>query len=295
MKNINDKRLFGQDLLDKVEALENFSKRDIAIACGYSKPNVDGKEIVDFAGFYEALLTANETRITSTNNPVENTNERTIHISKNGEAIVHLPLTTPKEQHYWLNIEREKWDDYYPGIPLVISLTSEKLSENSGEMRNNQKIVLSQDGILLIKSTFFLRGNRYCLEFDEDIETEIDNLTFRLEPEPWNGLEASFKENLRLLTLPDESIRDLLTLCHDEQEDLFDPDQYNTFEENLASSLKQALSGVDTEEANSHFATYGLSNREGKILALENWNRQLLLKKAPEVKKVLNQAFGHID
>ena len=74
MKNINDKRLFGQDLLDKVEGLENFSKRDIAIACGYSKPNVDGKEIVDFAGFYEALLTANETKITSTNNPVESTN-----------------------------------------------------------------------------------------------------------------------------------------------------------------------------------------------------------------------------
>ena len=50
------KRLKGEDLQKKVNELGNTNKSDLAIACGYVDVYEDGKEVINFEEFYEALL-----------------------------------------------------------------------------------------------------------------------------------------------------------------------------------------------------------------------------------------------
>lgn len=52
----------GKELLTKIKELGQIDKTDIAIACGYSKTNSNGKRIVDFTAFYNALLDAKNAR-----------------------------------------------------------------------------------------------------------------------------------------------------------------------------------------------------------------------------------------
>ena len=158
----------------------------MAIACGYSETNSNGEEIVDLAGFFEALLSANENemRPMASNNPAESADERTIHIVKDGETIVRLPFSLKKSQHYRLKVDSEKWDDYYPGSPIVFSLTGIESHEEIKEESTPEITAFNPDGSLPITSSLFLRSNRYGLEIEEEEEIDIGNFTFRLEPEP---------------------------------------------------------------------------------------------------------------
>lgn len=50
--------LTGKSLLQKVKDLAHLSKRETAIACGYTATTKDGKERVKLSEFYDALLEA---------------------------------------------------------------------------------------------------------------------------------------------------------------------------------------------------------------------------------------------
>ena len=49
-------RLKGEALRNKMNELGNTDKSDLAIACGYVDVYEDGKEVINFEEFYEALL-----------------------------------------------------------------------------------------------------------------------------------------------------------------------------------------------------------------------------------------------
>ena len=53
--------LVGQELIDKVQELGDVEKSNLARACGYISISQDGKEILNFNAFYEALVEANDT------------------------------------------------------------------------------------------------------------------------------------------------------------------------------------------------------------------------------------------
>ena len=50
--------LTGAELLTRVKELGDFSKTDLATACGYVSQKEDGSNRVNFTAFYEALLNA---------------------------------------------------------------------------------------------------------------------------------------------------------------------------------------------------------------------------------------------
>ena len=58
---------------------------------------------------------------------------------------------------------------------------------------------------------------------------------------PWNGIDASITENLRLLIIPEHSVQDLLVLCNEHQEDLFDIDNFGSFEEEKLITLNDVI------------------------------------------------------
>ena len=273
-------KLTGNKLLNKASEFRDFPKNEAAKACGYYKILVNGKEIIDYAGFYEALVEAKGLDTPAANHTNEEADEGTINIVKNGEAQVKLPYGCKnlKTKNIAL-IEQHEWDNYCPGHPLQISLVSK--NQNEPSYVENQTIKFNSDGFLVLQSQYFRRGERYCLEPEEDF-------TFQLEPMPWNGIDASITENLRLLIIPEHSVQDLLMLCHEDQEDLFDIDNFESFEEHLTFALENAILNLNTKEAVDLFSIFGWTIDDAKALVEKNWKQQEYLEGKKNLQKVIN-------
>jgi len=56
--DISEVPLEGQQLLERIKALEGFEKSELARACGYEKKLEDGTEKIQFSAFFEALMNA---------------------------------------------------------------------------------------------------------------------------------------------------------------------------------------------------------------------------------------------
>lgn len=274
-------KLVGSELLNKLSELKNLPKNEIVKACGYYKKQAGEKEIIDFAEFYEAILEAKGIDTPEDSRTNERINEGTINIAKSGEALVKLPYGCKnlKPKNIAL-IEQHEWDNYGPGHPLQISLVSK--SQNEPSYVKNQTIKFNSDGFLVLQSQYFLRGERYCLEPEEDF-------TFQLEPMPWNGIDASITENLRLLIIPEHSVQDLLMLCNEHQEDLFDMDNFGSFEEHLTFALENAILNLNTKEAVDLFSLFGWTIDDAKALVEKNWKQQELLKDKTKLQVIIDQ------
>ena len=279
-------KLTGIELLNKVSELGEAPKKEIAKCCGYYKKTANGNESIDFAGFYEAILVASGLTAAEDNLSCDGPDETLIDILKDGVALLKLPFDSKliHEKNAAL-IEQQEWDPFYPGHPMQVSIVNRSPGESA--FIEDQEIEFDPNGSIVLRSKSFIRGDRYCLE----VESEED-LTFQLEPMPWNGIDASYTENLRLLILPRHSVCDLLMLCHEDQEDLYDIDNFESFEANLGYALEKAISGLHTKEASEFLSLFGYAKEDIRTLIEKNWQEQELLRDKEKIRTTIDEFLG---
>lgn len=280
--------LKGQDLIDKLEELKGLEKSALLRECGYATVK-DGREILNFSAFYEAVLEAKGVNIEKNDEEDLDADAFYSYVIVDGFIEIQLPDDLPRSPIGKYGVFIDEWDPYYPGCPLRVFTLDEdcRIPKDSGldpDYANSFDSIASSDGdALSIEGDWLVRGQRYVVEAD------VDEWYFALEPMPWNGLRSSTEEYLRLLILPKQSVGDLLSLCHPEQESLFDANVFESFEAALADSLGRALASKDSEATRAFLAKFNHGDADIDKLVKSNWLSHDTIRSLPLLNNVLEQ------
>lgn len=277
--------LTGKELLQTIEELKDIPKADLVRKCGYAVYRNNGDEILNFTGFYEAVLEARGIAIDNQSDcPIPTPSN--VDVIEDGKITVMIPAELQRSPAGKYGIQLEEWDAYYPGSPIRVLSLGKDLKfalDHDYDPGEFDFIANSTDDFILIEADWLQRGDRYTIE----VESGFDSWSFRLEPMPWNGLEESSEEDLRLLVLPTSSVQNLLSLCHPNQESLFDLERFESFEAHLAFSMSQGINRRATQEAANFFALFGYSPSDIPQLIKDNWLSQVETEDLPLIKIAL--------
>jgi hypothetical protein len=281
--------LKGNELLQKVLQYGDLGKSDLARECGYASSDENGREIIDLTAFHQAVLEAKGIDIGHNNQDTSECGEVECNVLVDGCAKISFPKGIHRSPIGKYGIFIDEWDSYYPGCPFRVFTLDEELripkdSDCDPEYSDSFHSIASSVGdILVMQGDWLKSGERYIVEAQED------EWQFALEPMPWNGLKDSDKECLRLLVLPKSSVGDLLSLCHPEQESLFNQDQFETFEAALADSLRRALALKGSESARAFLAKFNLGESNVEESVARNWLHHDKISELPLLSKVLEE------
>lgn len=279
--------LKGDNLLNKVRLAGDLSKSDLVRECGYASSDKNGREILNFSAFYEAVVEAKGAGVEHSDQDGIECDEIECDVLIDGCIRVPLPKEICRSPIGKYGIYIDEWDPYYPGCPLrVVTLDKDLRIPNDSDSDFESSdcfhsIAISDGDTVVIQGDWLKSGERYI------VETSNYEWQFALEPMPWNGLDDRDEECLRLLVIPKSSIDDLLSLCHSEQESLFNPAQFESFEAALADSLRRAISLVRSESARGFLAKFKRNTTGEEEKVAKNWLCYERINEFPLLSRVL--------